>query len=303
MNSIYSKVREYYNTLKLADARRIIDFCEDWKYTDEHGKENCAWHKVSLPHDYSVRQGYFMNARSGLTGGYVKTGIVVYQKEFMAGELRGTVQRLTHKTIDSNFSVFVAGLGNIDLTPDAIGPQTMKRLTATRHLRQYEKELYHAAGCSSLSAFSPGVLGQTGVETSELLRGAVNATHPDVIIVIDALTARSCDRLCATVQLSDTGIEPGSGVGNHRRAITYKSMGVPVVALGVPTVVNSATLVWDALQEAGIDGKDPQLQKVLENGKSFFVSPKESDLICESVAQLFARAIGFAFTEGLMDAE
>lgn len=221
----------------------------------------------------------------------------------LAGELRGTVQRLTHKTIDSNFSVFVAGLGNIDLTPDAIGPQTMKRLTATRHLRQYEKELYHAAGCSSLSAFSPGVLGQTGVETSELLRGAVNATHPDVIIVIDALTARSCDRLCATVQLSDTGIEPGSGVGNHRRAITYKSMGVPVVALGVPTVVNSATLVWDALQEAGIDGKDPQLQKVLENGKSFFVSPKESDLICESVAQLFARAIGFAFTEGLMDAE
>lgn len=221
----------------------------------------------------------------------------------LAGELRGTVQRLTHKAVDTHLSVFVAGLGNADLTPDAIGPQTMRRLTATRHLRQYEKELYHAAGCSALSALAPGVLGQTGIETSELLRGAVNATHPDVIIVIDALTARSCDRLCATIQLSDTGIEPGSGVGNHRRAITYKSMGVPVIALGVPTVVNSATLVWDALREAGIDGEDPRLQKVLETGKSFFVSPKESDLICESIAQLFARAIGLAFTEGLIEAE
>lgn len=221
----------------------------------------------------------------------------------LAGEIRGTVQRLTHKAIDSNLSVFVAGLGNADLTPDAIGPQTMRRLTATRHLRQYENELYRAAGCSALSALSPGVLGQTGIETSELLRGAVNATHPDVIIVIDALTARSCDRLCATVQISDTGIEPGSGVGNHRRAITYKSMGVPVIALGVPTVVNSATLVWDALEQAGIDAEDPRLQKVLETGKSFFVSPKESDLICESIARLFARAIGLAFTRELMETE
>lgn len=221
----------------------------------------------------------------------------------LAGELRGTVKRLTHKAIDANLSVFVAGLGNADLTPDAIGPQTMRRLTATRHLRQYEGELYRAVGCSSLSALAPGVLGQTGIETSELLRGAVNAIHPDIIIVIDALTARNCDRLCATVQLSDTGIEPGSGVGNHRRAITYKSMGVPVIALGVPTVVNSATLVWDALHEAGIEGEDPRLQEVLEKGKSFFVSPKESDLICESIAQLFARAIGLAFTEGLLEVE
>ena len=221
----------------------------------------------------------------------------------LAGEIRGTVKRLTHKAIDSGLSVFVAGLGNADLTPDAIGPQTMRRLTATRHLRQYEGELYRAAGCSALSALAPGVLGQTGIETSELLLGAVNATHPDVIIVIDALTARNCDRLCATVQLSDTGIEPGSGVGNHRKAITYKSRGVPVIALGVPTVVNSATLVWDALHEAGIECEDPRLREVLEKGKSFFVSPKESDLICESIAKLFARAIGIAFTEGLMDAE
>ena len=221
----------------------------------------------------------------------------------LAGELRGTVQRLTHKLVNSNLSVFVAGLGNADLTPDSIGPQTMHRLTATRHLRQYEKEIYRSSGCSSLSALAPGVLGQTGIETSELLLGAVNATHPDAMIVIDALAARSCDRLCATIQLSDAGIEPGSGIGNHRREITYKSMGVPVIALGVPTVVNSATLVWDALREAGMEEDDLRLQKVLERGKNFYVSLKESDLICEKVAQLFARAIGLAFTEGFMEAE
>jgi spore protease len=223
--------------------------------------------------------------------------------ELLSRELRRMAEALLGRAPDSACRILVAGLGNPHMTPDAIGPRAVRRLTATRHLRQYEGELYRAAGCSSLSALSPGVLGQTGIETSELLRGAVNSTHPDVMIAIDALTARSCDRLCATVQLSDTGIEPGSGVGNHRRPITYKSMGVPVIALGVPTVVNSATLVWDALQEAGIDGENAQLQKVLESGKSFFVSPKESDIICESIAQLFADAVGLAFTEGLLDME
>lgn len=219
----------------------------------------------------------------------------------LAGELRGTVQRLTGKRVGAGLSVFVAGLGNADLTPDAIGPETVRRLTATRHLREYEGELYRAAGCSAISALAPGVLGQTGIETSELLRGAVENTHPDVVVVIDALTARSCDRLSATVQLSDSGIAPGSGVGNHRRAITEESMGVPVIAVGVPTVVNSATLVCDALAEAGIAQDDPRLRSVLERGKSFFVSPKESDLVCESVAKLLARAIGLAFAEALVE--
>lgn len=218
----------------------------------------------------------------------------------LAGELRGTVKRLTGKGVGTELSVFVAGLGNADLTPDAIGPETVRRLTATRHLREYEGELYSRAGCSAISALAPGVLGQTGIETSELLRGVVENTHPDVVVVIDALTARSCDRLSATVQLSDSGIAPGSGVGNHRRAITKQSMGVPVIALGVPTVVNSATLVCDALAEAGIVQDDPHLQRVLEGGKSFFVSPKESDLVCESVAKLFSRAIGLAFAEALV---
>ena len=109
MSSIYSSVREYYNILKSSDARQIIDFCEDWQYTDNHGSENVAWHKVSLPHDYSVRQGYFMNARSGLTGGYVKTGIVVYQKQFNASELRGKRVSIRFDGVASNAKVYVNG--------------------------------------------------------------------------------------------------------------------------------------------------------------------------------------------------
>lgn len=216
----------------------------------------------------------------------------------LAGELRGMAERLSGRRPDGEFGVLVAGLGNADLTADAIGPKTVSRLTATRHLQRYEQALYRAAGCSSLSALAPGVLGQTGIETAELLRGTVKCVRPDILLVVDALSARSCARLGSTVQISDAGIEPGSGVGNHRSAITEKSMGVPVIALGIPTVVSSATLVLDALEEAGIRNETPSLDRVLRKGRSFFVSPKDSDLIVDRTSYLLAASIGRAFTGG-----
>ncbi len=217
----------------------------------------------------------------------------------LAGELRGMSLRMTGRTPDAAFGVFVAGLGNAELTADAIGPKTVGRLTATRHLAEHEGKLYRSLGCSSLSALAPGVLGQTGIETSELLRGAVSCVKPHVLVAVDALAARSCDRLASTVQISNVGLCPGAGVGNHRAAINEETVGVPVIVLGVPTVVDSATLVYDALQEAGIEEISEPLRHVLENGKSFFVSPKESDLITEKVATLLADAISLAFTDGL----
>ena len=159
--------------------------------------------------------------------------------------------------------------------------------------------MFCAAGCASLSAGAPGVLGQTGIETSELLRGAVQYVRPDVVIAVDALAARGCARLASTVQIADVGIEPGSGVGNHRTAVAHTTLGVPVISVGVPTVVNSATLVYDALQAAGIKNRDESLKKVLETGKSFFVSPKECDLICDRVSSLLADAIDIAFCGAL----
>jgi spore protease len=194
----------------------------------------------------------------------------------LAGELRGMSERLTGKAADADFNVFVAGLGNAELTADAIGPKTVGMLTATRHLREHEGGLYRRLGCSSLSAMAPGVLGQTGIETLELLRGAVRFVRPDIVILVDALAARSCDRLAATVQISDVGISPGSGVGNHRSSITRESLGVPVISVGVPTVVNSATLVYDALAEAGIAEIDDSLCRVLENEKAFLSRPRKA---------------------------
>lgn len=213
----------------------------------------------------------------------------------LSGELRGMTEILTGRQPDPDFSVFVTGLGNAELTADALGPDTVAKLTATRHLREHELSLYREIGCSALSAFAPGVLGQTGIETLELLRGAVRSVKPDLVVVVDALAARSCKRLASTVQLSDAGIVPGSGVGNHRTAITADTLGVPVIALGVPMVVDSSTLVYDALQEAKIDDISDALREVLENGRSFFVSPKESDVITEQVSDLLARAISMAF--------
>ena len=214
----------------------------------------------------------------------------------LAGEIRGMATRLTQKAPDSDFSVFVAGLGNAELTADAIGPKTVGRLTATRHLREHEARLYRELGCCALSAIAPGVLGQTGIETLALLQGAIEHVGPDLVVVIDALAARSCERLASTVQITDVGIHPGSGVGNHRAAIDQKSLGVPVIVLGVPTVVNSATLVFDALREAGIEEPSAALKKVLESGKSFFVSPKESDVITDRISDLIADAVDTAFT-------
>ena len=148
--------------------------------------------------------------------------------------------------------------------------------------------------CCAVSALAPGVLGQTGMEVAEVIAGAVRRARTDAILAVDALAARDCDRLAATVQLSDTGIAPGSGIGNDRCALTRESLGIPVIALGIPTVVDSSTLVYDALRRAGIEQVTGRLRDILENGRRFYVSPKEADLIAESTARLVARAINRA---------
>ena len=219
----------------------------------------------------------------------------------LAGELKGMSERLAKKSVAPQFSVLVAGLGNEELTADAIGPQTVKRLTATRHLFTEERELYRALGCASVSTVAPGVLGQTGIETAELLRGAVDLVRPDVMIVIDALAARNRDRLATTVQISDTGIKPGSGVGNHRAAIDRDTMGVPVISVGIPTVMHSGSLVWDALCRAGVREEDRLMSEVLRAEDGFFVSLKESDLVTKAAARILSRSICYAFSEALCE--
>lgn len=193
--------------------------------------------------------------------------------------------------------VLVAGLGNRAMTADAIGPLTVERITVTNHVKSLDPPLFQSLRHRAVAAVSPGVLGQTGIESALTVRQLVGALHPRLVIVVDALAARSTARLCKTVQLSTGGIAPGSGVGNDRPAFTRESLGAPVLAIGVPMVVDSSTLVADALNQAGIDDLPPALLSVLEGGKSFFVSPKEVDSAVESLAEILARAIDGAMAE------
>lgn len=210
-------------------------------------------------------------------------------EEVIADELR----RMAERAAPGAGSVLVAGLGNRQLTVDAIGPDTVEGITVTRHLRESEPALFEALGQKCVSALSPGVLGQTGMESAALLESAVKEAGAGLVIAVDALAARSPDRLCATVQLTDAGICPGSGVGNARRAVSAETLGVPVISLGVPTVADSSTLVYDALEKAGIAPEEisDELRRVLENGKGFFVSVKESDIALRSLAGILAGAL------------
>lgn len=217
----------------------------------------------------------------------------------LSGELRGLAENVCGKRPDADFSILIVGLGNLSLTADAIGPLTVQHLSATAHLRQYDPELYRELGCCSVSLIAPGVLGQSGIEAGEMVRAVADRIHPDLIVAIDALAARDLERLATTVQLSDSGIIPGSGVGNRRFAITRETLGIPVLALGVPTVVGSSTLVYDALASAGIEDPDEKLRTVLETGKNFFVSLKESDVVTERVCAVFSRALSLAFLGGM----
>ncbi len=218
----------------------------------------------------------------------------------LAGELRRMATDMVGGPPAPVWRVLVVGLGNADMTPDAIGPDTVRRLTATRHLKIYNGDLFAALGCCELAAFAPGVMGQTGMESGEIVQSAASLIRPDLIIAIDALAARSCERLASTVQLSDGGIAPGSGIGNHRMAIDRAGMGCPVLGLGVPTVVDSATLVWDALGKAGLTSADlpPSLAEVLETGRRFIVSPRDADRMVELTARWLARALDLAFGVG-----
>ena len=141
------------------------------------------------------------------------------------------------------------GLGNRKVTPDALGPYVVDHLNITRHIvREYGKYAMGEEKVHLVSAIVPGVMAQTGMETVEIVKGIVEETKPDVIFAIDALAARSSRRLNCTIQIADTGIHPGSGVGNHRNAITRETVGVPVIAIGVPTVVDAATIVNDTME-------------------------------------------------------
>ncbi|MBQ8342071.1 MAG: GPR endopeptidase [Clostridia bacterium] len=210
-------------------------------------------------------------------------------------ELRSMAERLWGRRLTADFSVLTVGLGNRRATPDAIGPETVARLSVTRHLERMDGALFSTVGLCRLSAIEPGVPATTGLETVETVRGLVAQTHPDLVLAVDALTARSLDRLGRTVQLSDGGIRPASGTGRGHCALDRESLGVPVISLGIPTAVAGETLLGDLLGETGVD--DPEtLNRALKRLQGHTVTVADVDLLVQTSGALLAHAIERAFS-------
>ena len=208
--------------------------------------------------------------------------------------------------------ILVAGLGNRNVTPDALGPRTADQVLVTRHLSGVVGEDV-LGGMRCVCAASPGVLGMTGVETAEVVCGVVKSVQPDAVIAVDALAARSSERICSTIQIADTGIAPGSGVGNHRRALNRQTLGVPVIAVGVPMVVYAASIASDALSAlARADGASPEDEEKLsrlarrvvsEQLGDLIVTPREIDALIDRMAGILADGINRALHPGLSPAD
>ena len=193
-------------------------------------------------------------------------------------------------SLDESAPVLVVGLGNRAITPDAIGPLVHQHTMVTRHLVEQVPE--HFGSFRPVASLSAGVLGTTGVESGSLIRAVCDAIRPACVIAVDALASRSLHRVCRTVQLADTGIVPGSGVGNHRKALNRETLGIPVIAVGVPTVVDGATLAMDLLGHE----EPPELAKGVEN---LMVTPRDIDSQVADLSKVIGFGINLALHEGL----
>lgn len=231
--------------------------------------------------------------------------------EKAAETLSNQLVKVLDTHIDKQGEILVVGLGNIYVTPDSLGPKVINEIEVTRHIINYLPQ-YVEEGTRMVSAISPGVLGTTGIETVEILKGIVDNINPKLVIVIDALASRSIERISSTIQLSDTGIVPGAGVGNTRSEISEKTLGIPVVAIGIPTVVETAVLVNDCLDlfiaklqdEAKSNDYLNKLKEednyqeirevLLPKDYNLIVTPKEIDDLIENMSQIVARGINNA---------
>ena len=200
---------------------------------------------------------------------------------------------------EEGLAVLIVGLGNREVTADALGPRVLDNLMITRHImRTYGKAAYENQCINEISSIEPGVMAKTGMETAEIVKGVVEETKPDVVIVVDALAARSTRRLNRTIQITNTGIQPGSGVGNHRNALTEESLGCPVFAIGVPTVVDAATIVNDALEKLVDNKEDLDDWKEMERFRVAFAELNNMYMTGKDVDAMIKR-VSYTLSEGL----
>lgn len=210
-----------------------------------------------------------------------------YDSELLDDRLTSLSNEIMKLLPEGGGTVLVVGIGNESITPDALGPRCARLIFSTRHI---DSKLKHEIGLEQLNpvcALATGVLGQTGIETGEIIKSVAGVVKPKAVIVIDALAAAQLNRLGRTVQLTDTGITPGSGVGNSRSEISEKTLGVPVIAVGVPTVVDAVTLTKDITRTA-------EFNKNRDDSENMIVTPREIDTVIDRAAKLLALAVNCA---------
>lgn len=241
-------------------------------------------------------------------------------KEDVAQELAKELDTIIHGKISKDATTLVVGLGNRNITPDALGPKVISRLMVTRHLLEHMPDMVDQE-ITPVCAISPGVLGITGIETSEIIRGVVDKVKPDMVIAIDALASRKMERVNTTIQITNTGINPGSGVGNKRKALNEETLGIPVIAVGIPTVVDATTiandtidLILDEMIKQATQGKEfyNMLKEINRQEKhmlirevlhpyvgDLMVTPKEVDLIIDDISLVVANGMNIALHPGI----
>lgn len=244
------------------------------------------------------------------------------EKEKLSQKIGKEINQMLDGIVTNKDDVLVVGLGNLNVTPDALGPKVTSNIDITRHILHYAPQ-YIDKDARPVSAISPGVLGTTGIETVEILRGIVDKIKPKAIIAVDALASRKMNRISSTIQIADTGICPGAGVGNNRKEITKETLGIPVIAIGVPTVVEAATIASDTIElfvnsikkeieeSNNNEQKSSELYKLLENlqnedkyqvikqllsseENNYMVTPKEIDQIITDMSEVIAKGVNIA---------
>lgn len=283
-------------------------------HVDEQSREGVSTSRVSITTEAAARQ---LGKPKGHYVTFTAPGLRQRDhqvQDALARFLVAELDRLLHLHKESK--VLVIGLGNWHATPDALGPRVVGRLLVTRHLMEHVPQNLEGK-LRSVAALAPGVLGTTGMETGEIVRAVAEHVRPDVVVAIDALAARAVERIGVTLQLADTGIHPGSGVGNHRAALNRETLGVPVIAIGVPTVVHAITIArdtvstllnqlrqeaafYDMVREMDEADQDALIREVLQPSVGdLMVTPKEIDMLIADLSRLLSGALNSVFHQGI----
>ena len=221
-----------------------------------------------------------------------------YELEEIIEHLASLLARKTKKLLGEDHvgkRILIAALGNRNMTADAVGPRAADGVCATAHLKECKPDLLNRLHCAEIALLSPGTLAQSGIESAELITAAADLFHPHLVIAIDALAARATERLATTIQITDTGISPGAGIGNPRAALSHATLGCPVISIGAPTVVNAATLTMDLLDRIRGKISKNERERLAAVARDFFVSSREADIISTRYATVIAQAINRTF--------